>query len=88
MSMPDDMQMKEIIYNANMYNLRSTLRIVFDRMEHENNPTPVDLSSLNVEHLVPQTPTKEWLDLLKVDLDSYHKNVHRFSNNRKVEGLA
>ena len=80
MNMPDDMQMKEIIYNANMYNLRSTLRIVFDRLEHENNPAPVDLSSLNVEHLMPQTPTKEWLDLLKVDLDTYHKNVHRLGN--------
>lgn len=80
MSMPDDDQMKELIHNANMYNLRSTIRIVFDRIEHENNPAPVDLTSLNVEHLMPQTPTKEWLELLDMDLDSYQKNVHRLGN--------
>lgn len=80
MSMPDDAQMKELMHNANMYNLRSTLRIVFDRIEHENNPAPVDLSSLSVEHLMPQTPTKEWLDLLGVDLDTYQKNLHRLGN--------
>lgn len=80
MSMPDDTQMKELMHNANMYNLRSTLRIVFDRIEHENNPAPVDLSSLSVEHLMPQTPTKEWLETLGVDLDIYQKNLHRLGN--------
>lgn len=80
MSMPDNTQMKEIVYNANMYNLRSTLRIVFDKMELENNPAPVDLNSLNVEHLMPQTPTKEWLEMLDVDLDTYQKNIHRLGN--------
>lgn len=80
MSMPDDAQMKDLIYNSNMYNLRAALRIVFDRMEHENNPAPVDLNSLNVEHLMPQTPTKEWLQLLDVDLEVYQKNVHRLGN--------
>ena len=60
--------------------MRSTLRIVFDRIEHENNPAPVDLSSLSVEHLMPQTPTKEWLEMLGVDLDTYQKNLHRLGN--------
>ena len=80
MNMPDDVQMKEFMQNANMYNLRSTLRIVFDRIEHENNPAPVDLSALSVEHLMPQTPTKEWLNLLGVDIDTYQKNLHRLGN--------
>lgn len=80
MSMPDNAQMKELVHNANMYNLRSTLRIVFDRMEHENNPAPVDLGALNVEHLMPQTPTREWLEMLNVDLETYQKNVHRLGN--------
>ena len=80
MNMPDDTQMKEFMQNANMYNLRSTLRIVFDRIEHENNPAPVDLSALSVEHLMPQTPTKEWLNMLGVDIDTYQKNLHRLGN--------
>jgi len=77
MNMPDDAQMREFMQNANMYNLRSSLRIVFDRIEHENNPAPVDLSALSVEHLMPQTPTKEWLNMLGVDIDTYQKNLHR-----------
>ncbi|MBR5874733.1 MAG: DUF262 domain-containing protein [Oscillospiraceae bacterium] len=80
MYMPDDVQMKELMYNANMYNLRSTLRIVFDKIEHKDNPAPVDLNSVNVEHLMPQTPTKEWLETLEIDLDTYQKNVHRLGN--------
>lgn len=80
MSMPDNAQMREIVHNANMYNLRSTLRIVFDRLEHENNPAPVDLTTLNVEHLMPQTPTREWLEMLDVDLETYQKNLHRLGN--------
>ncbi|MDD3368852.1 MAG: DUF262 domain-containing protein [Lachnospiraceae bacterium] len=80
MNMPDDGQMKELIQNANMYNLRSTLRIVFDRMELENNSEPVDLSMLSVEHLMPQTPTKEWFEALDVDEETYQKNLHRLGN--------
>lgn len=80
MSMPDNAQLSELVYNANMYNLRSTLRIVFDRMEHENNPAPVDLSTLSVEHLMPQTPNAEWLEALQVDEETYQKNVHRLGN--------
>ncbi len=80
MNMPDDQQLKELVRNANMYNVRATLRIVFDRMEHENNPAPVDLSKLSVEHLMPQTPTREWLSVIGVDDDTYQKNVHRLGN--------
>lgn len=80
MSMPDNEQMKELVYNANMYSLRATLRIVFDRMEHENNPAPVYLNSLSVEHLMPQTPTKEWMEMLGTDIETYQKNLHRLGN--------
>lgn len=80
MSMPDNEQLRQMVYNANMYNLRATLRIVFDRIEHENNPAPVDLSLLSVEHLMPQTPTKEWLAELSVDAETYQKNLHRLGN--------
>ena len=80
MNMPNNEQLKETVSNANMYNLRATLRIIFDKLEHENNPAPVELSSLSVEHLMPQTPTRDWLDALQIDLDTYQKNVHRLGN--------
>lgn len=80
MNMPDDEQLRELVRNANMYNLRATLRIVFDRMEHENNPAPVDLSKLSVEHLMPQKPTPSWLKIVGVDEETYQKNLNRLGN--------
>lgn len=80
MYMPDDVQIKDLVQNANMYNIRSTLRIFLDKLEHHNNPAPVDLSSLSVEHLMPQTPTKEWYDELGIDEETYQRNVHRLGN--------
>ena len=80
MYMPDDVQLRDLILNANMYNIRSTVRIFFDKLEHHNNPAPVDLSVLSIEHLMPQTPTSEWYSELAVDEDTYMRNVHRLGN--------
>ena len=80
MYMPDDVQLKDLIINANMYNIRSTLRIFLDKLEHHNNPAPVDLNTLSVEHLMPQTPTIEWYNELGVDEETYYRNVHRLGN--------
>lgn len=80
MCMPDDKKMREFMTTANMYGLRIYLRIVFDRIEHENNPAPVDLSMLSIDHLMPQTPSDEWLNELKVDNEIYQNNVHRLGN--------
>ena len=77
--MPTDKQMHELLHTANVYK-RPSLRIIFDRMELDNNPAPVDLSALSVEHLMPQTPTPEWLDELNTDLETYQNNLHRIGN--------
>lgn len=78
--MPDDEQLKTYLKTANAYNLRLTLKIIFDKIELFNNPAPVDLRKLSIEHLMPQTPTQEWLDVLKVDEITYEKNLHRLGN--------
>lgn len=79
MEMPDDTRLKDSIMHANMYNLRAT-RIFFDKLENENNSAPVDLSKLSIEHLMPQTPTKDWLDILNVSEEMYQRNLHRLGN--------
>ncbi|MDY4857802.1 MAG: DUF262 domain-containing protein [Candidatus Onthovivens sp.] len=79
-AMPTDDDIRNYLVNANVYNNRLTLRIIFDKMETYNNPAPVDLSKLSVEHLMPQTPTKEWLDALSIDAETYEKNLHRLGN--------
>lgn len=80
MFMPTDTQMREIIATANMYNLRSTLRIFFDKLELKNNPAPVDLSSLSVEHIMPQSKSKDWMKALQIDEETYTYNLHRLGN--------
>lgn len=80
MEMPDDVKLYNSVINANMYNLRITVRMFFDKLELSNNPAPVDLSALSIEHLMPQTPTQEWYEALGVDEETYQRNVHRLGN--------
>lgn len=77
--MPTDTQMREFLFSANVYG-RPTLRIILDRLELNDNPAPVDLSKLSIEHLMPQTPTEEWLEELDVDEETYMANLHRLGN--------
>ena len=77
--MPTDAQMHDALFSANVYG-RPTLRIILDRLELRDNPAPVDLSTLSIEHLMPQTPTEEWLEELDVDEESYMANLHRLGN--------
>ena len=78
--MPDDEMLRNVLEYENVYNLRVTLRVIFDKIETFNNPAPVDLSKLSVEHLMPQTPTKEWIDALNIDEATYERNLHRLGN--------
>ena len=78
--MPDDAQLKNLVRFANVYNLKVILRVIFDKLEMNNNSAPVDLSKLNIEHLMPQTPTKEWLEYLDIDDVTYENNLHRLGN--------
>lgn len=80
MEMPDDVKLYNSVINANMYNLRITVRMFFDKLELSDNPAPVDLSALSIEHLMPQTPTQEWYKALGVDEETYQRNLHRLGN--------
>lgn len=77
--MPTDKQMHEILKYANVYK-RPALRIILDRLELHENAAPVDLSMLSIEHLMPQTPTEEWLEELETDEETYYENLHRLGN--------
>lgn len=77
--MPTDTQMHDFLFNANVYK-RPALRIILDRLELNNNPAPVDLSKLSIEHLMPQTPTEEWLAELDTTEEIYMTHLHRLGN--------
>lgn len=78
--MPDNNRLRDRILNANMYNLRNWVNLFFRKLELENNPAPVDFSHLNIEHLMPQTPTLLWLETLDTNRETYDENLHRLGN--------
>lgn len=77
--MPDDIQIRSYLETANAYTL-SNIRWVLDKIESYNNPAPVDLSSLNIEHIMPQTPNDYWTNVSGLDEDEYTKVVNRLGN--------
>lgn len=80
MYVPDNKQLHDMVVSSNMYKIKSTLRMFFDKLEHENNPAPVNLEELNIEHIMPQTPTNEWYKYLNIDKEKYQENVNRLGN--------
>ena len=77
--MPTDIQMHDILLNANV-DKRPALRIILERLELTDNPAPVDLSKLSIEHLMPQTTTEEWFEELDTNEEEYIANLHRLGN--------
>lgn len=78
--MPDNRKLQDRIKNANMYNLRTWVSIFFRKLEMYNNPAPVDFTRLSIEHLMPQSPTTEWLLALETNKETYEENLHRLGN--------
>lgn len=78
--MPDDEYLRSNLIGMNAYALKNYLKTIFERIESYNNPAVVDFSNLSIEHLMPQTPTEEWLGALGITKDVYDANLHRIGN--------
>ena len=87
--MPDDADMRIILRDANMYSLKTYLKLAFEKIEShiwENekpvrkNPARLDFSNLSIEHLMPQTITPEWYNILKITEDEYEHQLNRLGN--------
>lgn len=78
--MPTDEYLANQIRNANMYRLREWVFIFLRKLESEDNPAPVDFSSLSIEHLMPQKATDMWMAHLGCDKETYEYNVNRLGN--------
>lgn len=79
--MPDDQFLRSYIKNANAYNIKFTIRIVFEKIENQDNSAPVDQKKLSIEHLLPQTPTDYWLKETKLFVsDEYDKYLNKLGN--------
>lgn len=77
--MPTDEQLETTLMNSNAYIL-NCIRTVLDKIEHYNNPVHVKLTDLNIEHIMPQKPTKYWLENTDIEEDEYEKYCNLIGN--------
>ena len=86
--MPDDAYLKSNLSSINAYSLKSYLKVAFEKIESyievngvlKKNPAVLDFSNLSIEHLMPQTITPEWYDVLKIPQEDYEYQLNRIGN--------
>jgi hypothetical protein len=77
--MPDDTQTRTFLSTANAYTL-SNIRWILDKIEMVGNPISIDLSSLSIEHIMPQTSNDYWNSISGLSDDEYTSIVNRLGN--------
>lgn len=77
--LPNDEKLTNSLLNENAYLLKTT-RIVLDRIERFNNFAKVDLSQLNIEHIMPQKPNEYWKGVTDLSEEDYSNYANLIGN--------
>ncbi len=80
--MPNDNKFIDGLFFSNMYASAKSkiLRYFFDIIENDNKE-PVDMSSLTIEHIMPETLSKKWQESLGENYQEiYDKYIHTLGN--------
>ena len=80
--MPSDSDFRDGLYYKNMYVNTKTkiLRYFFDIIENDNKE-PVDMSSLTIEHILPETLNADWINSLGENhIEIHDKYAHTLGN--------
>ena len=77
--LPEDTLIENHLKSCNSYKLPS-IRIVLDKLENNNNTAPVNLDDLNIEHIMPQTITDYWKNVIGDEIDNYELYVNMLGN--------
>lgn len=85
---PDNIEFKEVLSTKNVYNLRGEgKQYLFERLENYDTLETKDVwahlekGTYSIEHIMPQTLSKEWEDALGDDYDRIHNTwLHRLAN--------
>lgn len=80
-SMPtyDDLSTKGSIYNL-YTSRRHVAKLVLLGIENRDNKHKIIMDNLSIEHIIPQTLTTEWRDVLGEDSKNHKQFVHRLGN--------
>ena len=80
-SMPtyDDLSTKGSIYNL-YTSRRHVAKLVLLGIENSDNKHKISMDNLSIEHIIPQTLTAEWRDVLGEDSKNHKQFIHRLGN--------
>lgn len=79
MSLPTDKNLKSNMMEANAYAMGLT-RWLLEKIENNENNAKLDMSSLSVEHIMPQTSTNYWEKQAGVTDEDYVELVNTIGN--------
>ena len=80
---PDDREVTTALKERDFYNIRGRNRVyLFSRLENFNNRELVDLDTLTIEHIFPQTPHSAWKTALSgADYEEFaERYLHQLAN--------
>jgi hypothetical protein len=67
--MPSDKQIRNAVRTVNIYSSPRTVRVLLERIERGSSSVRVDMSHLNIEHIMPVHPTAYWRSVSKCQDD-------------------
>lgn len=77
--MPSDNQLASALSSNNAYSI-GCIRVVLESIENHDNSAPVDFNSLNIEHIMPQTPNDYWKSITNVSDLEYSQHCNLLGN--------
>lgn len=77
--MPDDEQLKNYLMTVNAYSLVQT-RWILEKIETKDNSVGIITSNLSIEHIMPQTRSEEWSEVLDIEQEKYDQYINRIGN--------
>lgn len=79
-SFPSDGEFARVLQERNLYGLQMCAAILA-RLENEGEREASPVGNYSIEHIMPQTLTKEWQDMLGEGWEQVHENwLHRLGN--------
>ena len=79
MALPTDKNLESNMMESNAYTMGLT-RWLLEKIENSGNSAKLDMSSLSVEHIMPQTSTDYWIEKAGVSDEEYVELINTIGN--------
>ncbi len=83
---PNDILFKEHLLTENLYKKPSILKYLLEKVENFNSNESLNFEELTIEHIMPQTLSKSWRDMLGNGYNEIHEKYLHTIGNLSVTG--